>query len=456
MADDVTENSPTGLDPNDPNNPNNPNSIFNPNNPNNPNNPVNLQVSQGVPNVPLQNTGTDDNLALGMPTNALSFQQQTQADINLKETQDELFSAISRGDRVRVEELIANTADVLKPDSNGQTAIADAVENNDMGISRDFLQQKTNGNIAFDPTADANLTGGLALDNPLNPLNPLNTLGAGVTAADAQALGLTAAEAEAMGNYALAAQLEADENYAQEALEENEGEGSDAGWDGDMSYEASVSDDDDDNQFGDNDPYDPWGDDDDMYADNDPYDDYADPYGADDDPSGGLYDNPNPTLASNTPDPTTTTPDPNNPNGTTSNSPGFFSSFLGAAADVATLAADATLINAGTNPNLYSGLSTGMGSLMTDMAALDLSSPSSLTSPTNGSTSPSGSSMFFNFASPTTSGGNSIWNTSFFDPQNVVASLSGSTSQLAAAPSIAPTNPYYKPSSPASSMSMGA
>jgi len=259
-----------------------------------------------------------------------------------------------------------------------------------------------------------------------------------------------------MGNYALAAQLEADENYAQEALEENEGEGSDAGWDGDMSYEASVSDDDDDNQFGDNDPYDPWGDDDDMYADNDPYDDYADPYGADDDPSGGLYDNPNPTLASNTPDPTTTTPDPNNPNGTTSNSPGFFSSFLGAAADVATLAADATLINAGTNPNLYSGLSTGMGSLMTDMAALDLSSPSSLTSPTNGSTSPSGSSMFFNFASPTTSGGNSIWNTSFFDPQNVVASLSGSTSQLAAAPSIAPTNPYYKPSSPASSMSMGA
>jgi hypothetical protein len=515
MADDVTDNAPvvTAPDPNDPNNPNsllnpnNPNSVFNINNPANPNYvPPPMQVSQGLPDpnnpAPLQNTGTDTNNLLGMPTSVLPIQNQTQEDIQIKEQQDELFAAVKRGDRVRVEELVAQGADVMRPDSSGTTAIMDAVAGNDSGISREFLQQKANGNIGYDPLADSNLTGGMSLTDPLNPLNPLNALGLQPSATDAQALGVTAEEAAAMGNYGLAAQLAAAQSLADEERAANEGTGSDPDYDGGMTYNASVFDS-GDGDYGVNadsgyNGYGGYGNN--GYGNNADY--YGDGYGGYGDEGYGdpTYGDPSYAGAYGTTDGTTTAP-------TSDPLLGTIGTALGTLAAVDTLAymdnnglfgttstntlglTDPTLSALGTNTfgitdptattNPYSSflgslnldgtpsLSTDLGLLYggttgtsltgTSLTGTSLTGTSPTgTSPTGTSStdplsSPTNSSMFFNFSSPTLStGNNSIWSTNFFDPSSISSpTTTASTSPTITAPSIPPTNPAYRASAPA-------
>lgn len=367
--------------------------------------------------------GTNNTQNLNQPV-----PDQTLQDLNQQAMQSALLTAVQNGDRVKLDQLIDQGADANKVDQFGNTAIGDAVAGNDKNISRDFLQQKANGNLGYDPTLDPSLTG-LAATNMFGLPQDLTTAGGISDVGSAAAMGLTADQAAAMGNYALAAQLEAQEDFATEALEANDS-GSVDTTDGDWSYAASVADMD---GWGsdDEDEYNSWDSDwdDDYYGDDDGW--YADDdYGYDDD---YYYDD----YADTPSQGGTTTANGYDSTGSTTSAPGtgqssFLSSFLTVGGDV--LAFDLA--------------TSGMGTLST--AATDLTKTGATAFNTAIDPSLTATSSFFDMSAPLT--GTSVWNTSFFDPASINTGTTSTqqnnnTLALNTTPTIAPTNPYYKASS---------
>lgn len=450
--------------------------------------------NQDTTNSEFQDTGTDNNAQLGVSKAA--FDLMTQQDLDKQKIQDELYAAIKRGDRVRVEELVDRGADVNTPDKNGTTAMMNAVENNDANMSREFLQQKANGNIAFDPTADVNLTGGTAA--PVTPVDPAtvptdpdttapvtaspgqrdpNAPGADNTSsanvADAVAQGITAEEASANGNFALAAQLAAQEDLAQEALEQNDAASTDLS-DGDMSYASTVA----ESQGGYyQDPYADYYGDDFGYDSYDPYDSYSmdsynDPYGYDD-PYGdeGYYeaDGYDPygdsEFAFNQPDPALTTPgstfsltDP-----TAGASTFNFTDPALTGTNSFDMSAPSISLNnstfnlndpALTSLNTDSLLTPSRGSSFFNFSQASLDTGSLLTPSTATPGGLASTSNFTDLTAPTTGGGQTVWNTQFFNPASLQGPATAANDLTVTTPAIAPTNPYYRPASGASSMTM--